>query len=155
MTDNRPIWRWIEVLSVLAIIGSTSAMAVPKYASLQRERVAARMIADVAGLRRAVYRFYSDSAYFPEPVAGEPAPPGLTAYLPATFRFARDYGTIEYRLWPVTGDPTRAAVQAPAVVGATIRVNDPRIGAMAATLAEPRDARFAVGNLLTFLFFGA
>lgn len=208
MSDDRRLRAWVERLSVVAILGSVAALAVPKYASLERERVATQILTDVETLRRAVYAFYSDSAYFPVSTAGEPAPDGLVQYLPASFRFARPYGTLEYRNWamaprrtaatdsgatspdsasagPVLPDttggnapadtatslvavapasPTAAdsvatqasasAVPATNVVGVTVTVMDGRVGAMAASKMPPRSARFVVGNLYTFLFFG-
>ncbi len=193
MSDDRRIRTWVERLSIVAIVGCSAALAVPKYASLQRERVAAQMLADLGVLRTAVYAFYSDSAYFPEPAPGARAPEALIAYLPPSFSFTRPYGEIEYRNWAIRGDTARragsadsttsadsaatadsaaiapgpgsvttptgatsAAAGMPAanVIGATVTVHDERIGAMASARAQPRDARFVVGNKYTFLFFG-
>lgn len=190
MSDDRRLRTWVERLSIVAIVASAAALAVPKYASMERERVAAQMLADLDVLRTAVYAFYSDSAYFPRPAAGEPAPENLVAYLPPSFSFTRPYGQIEYRNWAIRGDTdgrggsagsadstviadstaiaatavrpagagtaggTAAGMPAANVVGATVTVHDERIGAMAAARAQPRDAKFVVGDKYTFLFFG-
>ena len=152
MNDDRRLRTWVERISAIVIIASVAALAVPKYASLQRERVAAQMLMDVDVLRAAVYAFYSDSAYFPEPSLDRPAPENLVQYLPVTFSFQRPYGAIEYRNWAMRGAPT--GIPAPNVIGATVTVRDERIGAMAVAKAQQRTARFVVGNKYTFLFFG-
>lgn len=152
MSDDRRMRTWIERISLVVIVLSISALAVPKYLSLERERVATRMLADVEVLRGAVYRFYSDSAYFPPVSPGDPAPENLIAYLPPTFSFTPPYGTLEFRNWPMRDT---ALVQAPNVVGVTVTVHDPRVGATASRQAPPRTAKFVVGNRYTFLFFGA
>lgn len=153
MTEDR-VFRWIEVVSVLAIIGSVIALAVPKSGEIERARTGQQLLADVEVVRKAVYRFYSDSAYFPVQVAGRQAPEGLTAYLPRGFSLRTPYGSLDYRNWPMTIRDTTAAISASNVVGVTVTVHDPRIGAAAA--ARARDvAKFAVGNRHTFLFFGS
>ena len=152
MKDDTRLRRWIERISFLLIVGSVSALAFPKYESLEREKVAAQLLSDVEVLRTAVYRFYSDSAYFPEATPQDPAPDNLVAYLPPTFRFERPYGSLRYRNWPMRD--TTTGTTAPHVVGVTVSVGDARIGAMAAAKAPQRTARFAVGNRYTFIFFG-
>jgi hypothetical protein len=152
MSDDRRIRAWVERLSLVVIVASVSALAYPKYGSLQREKAAAQMLADVDVVRGAVYRFYSDSAYFPALSPGEPIPGSLAAYLPPRFSLDRPYGAVEYRNWPMRTDS--AVVQATNVVGITVTVSDGRIGAAAMRLASPRTAKFAVGDKYTFLFFG-
>lgn len=127
MSDDSRLRAWVERLSVVAIVGSVAALAVPKYASMQREQVAAQILADVEVLRTAVYAFYSDSAYFPPSSAGQPAPESLIPYLPASFSFARPYGRLEYRNWeiapsrpmPGTRDSSVARADSSGTSGAT------------------------------------
>jgi type II secretory pathway pseudopilin PulG len=103
----------LEVASVLAIIGSVAAIAVPKVSEARRRRSATTVSADVETVRAAVYAFYSDSAYFPpEGVQGD-IPLSLEPYLPSRFSFRRAYGTLEYRYWPRRA-ALASAVAAPA-----------------------------------------
>lgn len=152
MSDDRRIRTWVERLSLVVIVASISTLAYPKYGSLQREKVASQMLADVDVVRAAVYRFYSDSAYFPALSPGEPIPESLAAYLPPMFSLNRPYGAIEYRNWPMRADSS--VVQAANIVGVTVTVTDGRVGATAMRMAQPRTAKFAVGDKYTFLFFG-
>lgn len=151
MTNEAKV-RLLEVVSVLAIIGSAMAMAVPKSGELKRRDTASQVSADVEVVRAAVYAFYSDSAYFPVKVTGERVPENLVAYLPRGFSGTRPYGSLEYRNWPVRMG--EGGAEAPNVVGVTVTVRDPRIGATLVA-SSPRTAKFAVGDKYTFIFFGS
>ncbi|MEX2179328.1 MAG: hypothetical protein WD801_11490 [Gemmatimonadaceae bacterium] len=140
----------LEVLSVLVIVASVIAIAVPKAGDLRRGEAAARVVSDVEVLRTAVYAFYSDSAYFPDESPTGELQESLEAYLPSSFSLARSYGTMEYRNWPVAA---RDSVAASNVVGVTVSTRDPRIGASAAARSRGT-ARFTIGDRYTFLFFG-
>lgn len=146
------LFRWIEVVSVLVIIGTVVALSVPKSGEIQRARTAQQLLADVEIVRKAVYRFYSDSAYFPVQVPGLQSPPGLLPYLPRGFSFRQPYGSFDYRNWPIAVRDSSAG--APNVVGVTVTVYDPRIGAAASARAIDA-AKFALGDKYTFLFFGS
>jgi hypothetical protein len=131
---------------------------VPKYADLQRRAAASRVVDDVDLVRNAVYKFYSDSAYFPaEPATGGGSVPAeLVLYLPRGFSFNRGYGTFAYKNWPKVSEvPITPEDSAQAhVIGLTVTTSDPRIGAKAASML-PTTAEFTVANKFTFLFFGS
>lgn len=151
MTEDR-LARVIEIVSALIIVAVVVALSVPKSGEVQRAREAQLVLADIETVRKAVFRFYSDSAYFPVQTGGRPAPDGLVPYLPRGFSFRRPYGTLDYRNWPIAiRDSTFTASN---VVGVTVTVNDRRVGAAAA--ARVRDiAKFIVADRHTFLFFGS
>jgi hypothetical protein len=151
MTEKQAA-RLVEVVSLLLILGVGIAIAIPKYFEMQRAEEGARVLQDVEVVRRAVFAFYSDSAFFPAEEPGELAPLDLLPYLPPNFSFTRSYGTLLYRNWPTpVRDSTAGADQ---VVGLSVTVRDPRIGAQAEAQAQGT-ARFAVGNRFTFVFFGS
>lgn len=146
------LFRWIEIVSVLVIVGTVVVLSVPKSGEVQRARTAQQLLTDVETVRKAVYRFYSDSAYFPVQVPGQQAPPGLRLYLPRGFSLRQPYGSFDYRNWPVALRDSTAG--APNIVGVTVTVSDPRIGAAASARAIGA-AKFALGDKYTFLFFGS
>jgi hypothetical protein len=151
---SRIIVRVIEVLSILVIVGSIAALAVPKAADVRRAEAAERIVGDVEVLRAAVYSFYSDSAYFPAELPDGLIPDGLVPYLPGSFSSRRAYGTIEYKNWPLSPVVDTAGAPAPNVVGAVVTPVDARVGAGAAARARGTP-RFTVGNKYTFVFFGS
>ena len=144
---------WLEVLSLVVILGTVGALAVPKSGEIQRARTAQALLADVEVVRKAVYRFYSDSAYFPVQQPGQRVPEGLRPYLPRGFSLTRSYGALDYRNWPMARQDT-ALTRASNVVGVTVTVTDRRVGAAAAARA-PELSRFMIGDTYTFLFFGS
>lgn len=150
--NEQKVFRWIEIVSIIVIVAGVAAMSVPKRGEISRSGDAERLLADVEVVREAVYRFYSDSAYFPAQVPGTQVPGGIVPYLPPGFSFRRPYGTLDYRNWPMAVRDTSAG--ASNVVGVTVTVNDPRIGAAAKARADDV-ARFVLGNKFTFVFFGS
>ena len=92
----------LEVASVIAIIGSVAAVAIPKAAQLQSARDAETVALDVETVRSAVYAFHADSTYFPPEAPQGDIPVGLEPYLPPRFSFRRVWGTIEYKNWPAS-----------------------------------------------------
>lgn len=148
---ERVLQRWVEIVSVLILLGTATAMVVPKRGEMERSATAIRLLEDVETVRKAVYAFYSDSAYFPVQQAQQQLPAALQPYLPQGFGATRGYGALEYRNWPMAVRDT--AVSAPNVVGLTVTVNDPRVGAAAESRARAL-AKFVTGNRFTFLFFG-
>ena len=149
--------RWtkvLEIVSVLVILGTAGAIAVPKSREAQRARTAQQLLDDVEVVRKAVYRFYSDSAYFPAQSPGRQVPEGLAPYLPRGFALRRPYGSFDYRNWPMAVRDSSAATRADNVVGVTVTVHDARIGAAALARAQG-STRFIIGKKYTFLFFGS
>ena len=153
MTEDR--WmKALEIVSVVVILATVVALAVPKSREAQRARTAQQLLDDVEVVRKAVYRFYSDSAYFPVQSAGRPVPEGLAPYLPRGFALRRPYGSFDYRNWPMAVRDSSSAARAENVVGVTVTVNDPRIGAAALARAQ-QSSRFIIGKKYTFIFFGS
>jgi hypothetical protein len=177
MTDRTKIIL-LEIACLLVIAGAIAVIAIPKLDDLKRRDTASGLVADLEGLRTAVFSFYSDSAYFPDEVPNNAIPPALERYLPRGFTTTRPYGTIVYKNWPggapttTTTDSSAVAAlvappqpaagasggeeiaRAPNIIGAVIIANDPKVVGTAAA-QSPRIARFVVGNRYTFLLFGS
>jgi hypothetical protein len=156
MTEEARL-RLIEIAAMLALLVSVPALAVPKYEDMQRRRAASHVVADVDAVRNAVYRFYSDSAYFPPEAIEGGVPEVLAPYLPAEFSFDANYGRVEYRNWPIASIARNAAPEDTAsarVIGLSVITKDPRIGVTAAALS-PGVPQFTVGNRVTFVLFGS
>ena len=106
----------LEVASVIAIIGSIAAIAIPKTAQIQSAREAETVALDVETVRAAVYAFHADSTYFPPEAARGDIPVGLEPYLPPRFSFRRPWGMIEYKNWPASVRFGTTVAQADSVV---------------------------------------
>jgi hypothetical protein len=148
---SRRGFAWYEMLMTLAAIGSITALSIPMYADFGRQEIATAVLDDVDSVRAGVFRFYSDSGYFPAQAGFTVVPENLAGYLPAGFSFRRSYGTLEYKNWPVSASYSDVSVSN--VVGISVITRDPRIGA--AAFARYRDkAKFSVGSNRMFIIFG-
>ena len=142
---------WYEMLMTLAAIGSVTALSFPIRATYERQAVATAVLADIDSLKAGVFRFYSDSGYFPAQAGFTVLPETLAPYLPAGFSMNRRYGTLDYKNWPVTNSYSDVSISN--VVGISVLTTDPRIGA--AAIVRYRDnARISVGSNRTFIIFG-
>jgi hypothetical protein len=143
---------WYEILMAIAAIGSITALAVPMTEDQGRQAIASSVLSDVDSVRSAVYRFYSDSGYFPAEAGFTTIPDGLAGYLPRGFGFRRSYGTLEYKNWALT--TAYGETSASNVIGISVVTVDPKVGA-AAIKRYANNAKFVVGTRRVFLIFGA
>ncbi len=148
---NRRGFAWYELLMIVAAVGSITALAIPMTEDRGRQAIATEVLADVDSIRAAVFRFYSDSGYFPTQAGFTVSPESLVRYLPAGFSFRRAYGTLDYRNWPVSTSFTETAITN--VVGISVLTADPKIGA-AAMARYGDNPKFTVGANRVFIIFG-
>ncbi|HEX7939166.1 MAG TPA: hypothetical protein VF483_09265 [Gemmatimonadaceae bacterium] len=142
---------WYEILMAIVAVGSITTLAIPMSEDQGRQAIASGVLADVDTLRSSVFRFYSDSGYFPAQSGFTKVPDGLVAYLPTGFSFRRTYGTLEYKNWPLSapfGETTASNI-----VGVSVVTTDPKVGA-AATKRAGDSPKLVVGSQRIFLFFG-
>ena len=148
---NRRGFAWYELVFVLVCVASISSIAVPKFDDLKRQSEAAKVIADIDTVKNAVFRFYSDSGYFPQSIAFAVVPESLAPYLPPGFSFRRSYGSLDYKNWPVSA-PYGETVMTN-IIGVAVAATDARVGAAALTQFG-ESPKLAVGNNRVFLIFG-
>lgn len=151
--------RLLEAISVLVIVACLVAISIPKVFELRRQDSARRVLDDIETVRAAVYRFYSDSAFFPPEGPAGQISDGLAEYLPLGFQTVRPYGTIEYRNWPLRPPPPPAEGETPTptasnVIGIAVTPRDARIAASASALAYEMP-QFTLGGKYVFVLFGS
>ena len=149
---SRAGFAWYEILMTLVAIASIGALAVPMYEDYGRQAIADAVLADVDSVRAAVFRFYSDSGYFPPQSGFTKVPENLGGYLPKGFSFRRPYGTLEYKNWPLSTPFTET--KSSNVVGVSVVTTDPKVGA-AAMARYGDNPKLVVGSKRVFLIFGA
>ena len=140
-----------EVLLGLTIIGTLSAIAVPKFADVRRRAQASEMLVDVESVRSATYGFYSDSGYFPTEVGGGNIPANLATYLPRNFTFKKKDWQIDYENWTLKYTPVYS--KSKTVIGVTITPVDSKVGTAAFTMYG-NNPKFIVGPKVTFIVVG-
>ena len=151
--------RLLETISVIVIVVCLIALAIPKTIEMRRQDSARRVLADVETVREAVYRFYSDSAFFPPEGPAGQISDALAEYLPLGFQTVRPYGTIEYRNWPMRPPPPAVEGETPTptasnVIGIAVTPRDARVAASASALAYEMP-QFMIGGKYIFILFGS
>lgn len=148
---KRPGFTFTELLLTVAILGSAATMAVPMRGDLRRREVAAQILADVESLRSGIFRFYSDSGYFPKEAPAGEVPETLSQYLPPRYSFRRTGWTIDYQVW--TSKTPSVHVKTGKQIGATVTIPDPKLGATAFEMYG-NNPKFMIGSKYTFMLVG-
>ncbi len=117
---------FVELMISMIIVGSLSAIAVPKYIDLKRRANTTKVIGDFQAVRVAVMSFYADSSYFPDESDPGEIPANLTKYLPIGFTFERPEWTLDYENWDL--GQGQGFTNASALIGVTIICQDPSLG---------------------------
>jgi prepilin-type N-terminal cleavage/methylation domain-containing protein len=123
---SRRGFSFIELLTVMIVIGILASIALLRYRDFTNEALAARIATDVQTIRLAALNVYTESDVWPAEAAAGQTPAEMVRYLPDGWRF----GGGAYELdWDNLGG----------VVGVTVR--SPRAG-----LIEKLAQRFVRGN---------
>jgi prepilin-type N-terminal cleavage/methylation domain-containing protein len=123
---SRRGFSFIELLTVMIVIGILASIALLKYRDFTNEALAARIGTDMETVRLAALNYYSETGNWPPEAAPGQVPAELVRFLPDGWRFA----TGSYELdWENLGG----------VVGVTVRSD--RDG-----LIEKLSQRFVRGN---------
>ena len=78
---------FIELLTVMIVIGILASIALLRYRDFTNEALAARIAADMETVRLAALNHYSDSETWPAETADGQVPAELVRYLPDGWRF--------------------------------------------------------------------
>jgi prepilin-type N-terminal cleavage/methylation domain-containing protein len=140
-----------ELMLTVVIVGCGAALGIPKSDDIERRGSAAEILSDVDAIRKATFRFFSDSGYFPrEEIAGI-VPEAMAQYLPRGFSFRRKAWIIDYDYW-TTKQPS-VHLKTGVKVGVTITIPDARLGSTAMSMYG-NNPKFRIGSKHTFLIVG-
>jgi type II secretory pathway pseudopilin PulG len=148
---NRRGFTFIELLTIVVIIGSVTAMAIPKSDDLERRATASKILGDVELIRKATFRFFSDSGYFPHEETSAVVPESMKRYLPRGFSFRKKGWTIDYDRW--TTKLPSVHVRTGVKIGVSITIPDARLGTTAMNMYG-NNPKFSVGSKYVFLIVG-
>ena len=83
-------WTLIEILTVLAVLGVLSSLAILKYIDLSRTAFAAKITGEFVTVRLAAYNYEADHReQWPSETGPGVVPPEMAPYLPSGFTFVR------------------------------------------------------------------
>jgi prepilin-type N-terminal cleavage/methylation domain-containing protein len=141
MIRRRAGFTFIELMTVLIVMGLLAGLAILKYIDLTHRARAAQVAGDLEAVRIAAYGAWYENGKWPDEVGPGIVPPGLVQYLPAGFSFQRREYTLDWENFvPAAGGET-AGMQ----VGVVVSSAEPRL---------QRALESALGNKLPFIDVG-
>ena len=153
MTRARRGFSYVELLTVLAVIGVLVRIAIPTFTDMQRRAIAAEIITDVHTIRLASYTYYTEKSSWPPDYASGVVPTELVHYLPQNFAFTRPNFEYDYELWPLSaGTPSNP--QQETILGLSVTTSDPLLAQEVLKIAGRGYVPFALGNKVTFFLSG-
>jgi len=141
MIRRRAGFTFVELLTVMIVLGLLAGLAILKYIDLTHRARAAQAAGDLEAVRIAAYGAWYETGKWPDEVGPGIIPPGLAQYLPAGFTFQRNEYTLDWENFvPADGGQT-AGMQ----VGVVVSSTEPRL---------QRALENALGNKLPFIDVG-
>ena len=141
MIRRRAGFTFVELLTVMIVLGLLAGLAILKYIDLTHRARAAQAAGDLEAVRIAAYGAWYETGKWPAEVGPGIIPPGLAPYLPAGFTFHRNEYTLDWENFvPANGGQT-AGMQ----VGVVVSSTEPRL---------QRALENALGNKLPFIDVG-
>jgi prepilin-type N-terminal cleavage/methylation domain-containing protein len=150
MIRRRAGFTFIELMTVLIVLGLLASLAILKYIDLTHRARAAQAAGDLEAVRIAAYGAWYETGKWPAEVGPGIIPPGLGQYLPAGFTFQRNEYTLDWENFvPANGGPT-AGMQ----VGVVVSSSEPRLQKALENALGNKLPFTDVGGDLTFIIVG-
>ena len=94
--DGRRGFTFVELMTVIIVLGLLSGIAILKYLDLRNSARAAEVAGDFRTVMVAAYNYYSDHNDWPPDGAAGAPPPALVQYLPASFLFSKPEYSLDF-----------------------------------------------------------
>ena len=101
---SRRGFSFIELLTVMIVIGILASIAILRYRDFTNEALAARIATDMETIRLAALNHYSETSTWPAETADGQMPAELVRYLPDGWRFGTGSYTLTFAPPPIPGD---------------------------------------------------
>ncbi len=140
----------IELMIVLCIISVLVRIALPTYASIQRDSYASQAAGDLNAIRAAaVAQYEATGTYAPDAPAGL-VPAGMGAYLPRDFSFTRSHYRLDWDNYAVA-DTSANGTTSGQILALTVTATDPRVGLQILHTLGRNCTHWSVGDAHTFV----
>ena len=150
MIRRRAGFTFVELMTVLIVLGLLAGLAILKYIDLTHRARAAQAAGDLEAVRIAAYGAWYETGKWPAEVGAGIIPPGLAQYLPAGFTFQRKEYTLDWENFVPPGGGPSGGMQ----VGIVVSTTDPKLQqALVQTLGNKLPF-IDVGGTLTFVIVG-
>jgi type II secretory pathway pseudopilin PulG len=153
MTRARRAFSYVELLTVLAVMGILVRIAIPRFTDMKRRAIATEIVTDVHTIRLASYSYYTERSSWPPDYPPGVVPTELMRYLPQSFSFTRPDFEYDYELWPLSGG-TPENPQQGSLLGLSVTTSDSLLADEVLRIAGRGYVPFASGNKVTFFLSG-
>jgi prepilin-type N-terminal cleavage/methylation domain-containing protein len=150
MIRRRAGFTFVELLTVLIVLGLLASLAILKYVDLTHRARAAQAAGDLQAVRIAAYGAWYETGKWPAEVGPGVIPPGLAAYLPTGFTFQRNAYTLDWENFVPANGGTTAGMQ----VGVVVSSTDARLQHALENALGNKLPFTNVGGTLTFIIVG-
>lgn len=150
MIRRRAGFTFVELMTVLIVLGLLAGLAILKYIDLTHRARAAQAAGDLEAVRIAAYGAWYETGKWPAEVGPGIIPPGLGQYLPAGFTFQRSEYTLDWENFVPANGGTSAGMQ----VGVVVTSNEPRLQRALENALGNKLPFIDVGGELTFIIVG-
>lgn len=148
--NGRRGFTFIEILTVMIVIGILTTIAVLRYIDIRDRAVASGMASELNGIRLAAYNYWADHDQWPVEAAAGAVPAGLEPYLPRNFSFTRPRYTIDWENFVPT-DGSASGGNGVMQVGLTVTSSSSSLIHALVLSAAGGAPFFVVGNTLTYV----
>jgi prepilin-type N-terminal cleavage/methylation domain-containing protein len=140
--SRRAAFTFVELLTVMTIIGLLARIAIPHYTDFKRRAVAAAIYSDLHTIRLAALHHYADQNQFPADAAPGTVPPELVSQLPNNFSFTHPDYTYDWQVWNSGGEQ---------LLGIAVSSGNAKLIAQLMKMGNPSFIPVSSGSSLTFL----
>jgi prepilin-type N-terminal cleavage/methylation domain-containing protein len=150
MIRRRAGFTFVELMTVIIVLGLLASLAILKYIDLTHRARTAQAAGDLEAVRIAAYGAWYETGKWPAEVGAGVVPPELVQYLPRGFTFQRNDYTLDWENFaPPNGGPT-AGMQ----VGVVVTTNNVRLEHALENALGNKLPFVDVGGVLTFIIVG-
>ncbi|MGH7512841.1 MAG: type II secretion system protein [Gemmatimonadales bacterium] len=150
MIRRRDGFTFVELMTVLIVLGLLASLAILKYIDLTHRARAAQAAGDLEAVRIAAYGAWYETGHWPPEVGPGVIPPGLAQYLPSGFTFQRNEYTLDWENFSPPNGGQTAGMQ----VGVVVSSTQPRLQLALENALGNKLPFVNVGGNLTFIIVG-
>lgn len=150
MIRRRAGFTFVELMTVLIVMGLLASLAILKYIDLTHRARAAQAAGDLEAVRIAAYGAWYETGQWPAEVGPGIIPPGLAAYLPSGFSFDRGHYTLDWENFSPPNGGQTAGMQ----VGVVVSSTDARLQHALENALGGKLPFVDAGGTLTFIIVG-
>ena len=143
---------FIELLTVVIVIGVLAGLAIPRYRDVKRRAYAAQAVSDFGVVRVAAYNYYADHGAFPGDFPAGITPAPLVPYLPKNFDFHQDQYDLDFDSFPASSGSGGSSTEP--VLAITMRTGNTALVSTVAQILRGGSLSLVLAGSITYIIAG-